>query len=747
MPYVRNAVVDWLLSHSYGQGGTVAVPTATASPSGMPMGAFPPGIEDVLTHVADRHDSWSPAADTIDWCFLIGGPGNGKSESLRWLASRLAVPLPAHSAGQPAPRTIPVGWPGTAHALNNGLQIAFINDASIPRVDVGGEGGAPGSLFLDIADALDRTARGEPTSLFGNVNRGILVEEGSGLRAVADWTAESAGRQLARAAIAWLSAQSEGDQGVETVLRPSPERPHYGQFRMQVSLSDGTGLSVQVHVVFLDMLSLLEPTPGAGDPVVDFSGEEPAAAQYLTLGRLISREVPRDETVAGSLLTQYADPTRWEGGGCRDADTGELCAAHALCPFAQNAQWLNDPSLRHRFLDTLRGAEIAANRRLSYRDLLGHVSLAVIGSPEEEWLSGKPPCRWVEDLHHQAGSGGGEKTTAVKLARHRIYANLYPGGGFLISKEVAERKLKEDSVFGSIADLLVISGEAARLKPFEAAFEEIDPARDTNGWEGLRKRVLDAVESLDIVAPDREVRGWSEIPAAANSEIERQLDRVLGEEIADQIPKGTRASVSRIRVLRRWRAAMLLRQVGTALGHIRYAEAINEWLSEQESALQGGQRLRLGDGINNLIIPAGIGGKVYLAPLRPRTYCLTGELPRETLLVTVLTNELDVSIVPQGDVLVAEVRLRQRGASTAPLAALAVDLAVARESLLHSEGRSSSFTEIGDTAFARIERARASLISRERLRRVNAWFTDERGDPLQITASPVGTAPLRVQRP
>ncbi len=747
MTYVRNPVVEWLLSHSYGQGGTVAVPTSASSTSGMPMGAFPSGIDDVLTHVADRHAAWTTAANVIDWCFLVGGPGNGKSESLRWLASRLDVTLPPRAPGQPAPRTIPAAWPGSAHALANGLGIAFINDASIPRPDIPANGSTPGSLFQDVADALARTARRESTSLFGNVNRGILVEERGGLRWVPNWAAEPPERRLAKAAITWLSSPAEGDAGIQTVLKPSPERPHYGQFKLSLADESGAEVTIRVHVVFLDMLSLLEPRPGAGGSVVDFAEIEPQAAQYLTLGRLVSRDVTRDDTVAGSLLTQYMDPSRWEDGGCKSAGTGELCAAHSLCPFAQNARWLQDPTLRQRFLDTLRGAEIAANRRLTYRDLLGHVSLAIIGTPEEEWLGTKHPCRWVEDIHHQAGSGAGQKSSTVRLARRRIYANLYPGGGFLVSKEVAERKGKEDNVFSSIVDLLVPSGEAARLKPLEMAFADIDPARDTNGWNGLRKRVLDAVESLDIVAPASQVITWSEIPAAVSSEIERQLDRVLREEIADQMPKGTRVSVSRVRVLRRWRAVMLLRQVGTALCHIRYAEAIGEWLSEQESALLGGQRLRLGDGINNLIIPAGSGGKVYLAPLRPRTYCLTGDLPRETLLVTVLANELDVSIVPQGDALVAEVRLRQRGVSTSPLATLAVDLTVARESLLHAEGKSSSFTDIGDTAFARIERARAALISRERLRRINAWFTDEKGDPLQIVPSPAGTTPLRVQRP
>jgi hypothetical protein len=742
--YVQNTVVQWLLSHAYGQGGTVAVPSS-GTPGPLLLGAFPPGIDDVLEHVKNRHTAWSVGGAEIDWCFLVGGPGNGKSEALRSLAARLGIALPPRVTGQPVPRTIPLGWPSSAHALTNGLEIAFVNDASIPRQDVPPDGSTPGSLFHDIADALAWTTHGKPTSLFVNVNRGILVEERGGLRTVADWAVEPAHRRLARSMIEWLAAPSASSDGLDNILRPSPERPHYGQFTLPLATKGGELVTVCVRVVFLDMLSLLEPKPGAGTPVVNFAGSPPEVAQYQTLGRLVSLDVTRDNTVAGSLVTMFADASRWEGGGCKDA-SGQLCSAHGLCPFAQNAVWLREPALRQRFLDTLRGAEIAANRRLTYRDLLGHVSLAVIGAPEEDWLTGKHPCQWVADTHQQVSSAAGQKAATIRLARHRLYANLYPAGGFQVTKDVADRRLKEDSVFSSIIELLVPAGEAPRLQPFEKAFTDIDPARDTEGWDGLRKRVLDAVESLDILSPAEQVASWTELPAAASSEIEKLLDRVLREEIATELPKGTRAAVSRVRVLRHWRAVMLLRHVGTALGHLRYADAIGAWLAEQESALLGSQRLRLGDGINNLIIPAGTSGKVFMAPLRPRTYCLTDDLPRETLLVTVQTNELDVSIVAQGDALVAEVRIRQKGGPTDPLAMLAIDLAVAREALLHADGRTDAFTEIGDTAFARIERARASLISRERLRKVNAWFTDGKGEAFQLLPSPAATAALRVQR-
>ncbi|HJT79160.1 MAG TPA: hypothetical protein VJ739_18330, partial [Gemmataceae bacterium] len=471
--YVQNTIVRWLLAHAYGQGGTVAVPSS-GTPGPLVMGAFPPGIDDVLQHVTSRHVAWSAAGTGIDWCFLVGGPGNGKSEALRSLASKLSIPLPPRVQGQPVPRTLPADWPTTAHPLPNGLEIAFVNDASIPRQDVPSDGSVPGSLFHDIANALDRIVQGKPTSLFVNVNRGILIEERGDLDAVADWSAESLERRLSAAAVRWLAAPSDAEDGLDNILRPSPEKPHYGEFSLSLTTTSGQAVTVCVRVVFLDMLSLLEPKPGVGNPVVDFSSSPPEVAQYLTLGKLVSLDVTRDSTVAGSLLGMYADAAHWEGGGCKDAASGQLCSAHAMCPFAQNARWLRNPALRQRLLDAFRGAEIAANRRLTYRDLLGHISLAVVGAAEEDWLTGKHPCQWVADNHQQINSGTGQKAPTVRLARHRVYTNIYPGGGFLVTREVAERTLKEDSVFSSIVDLLVAEGEAARLQPFEKAFTEID---------------------------------------------------------------------------------------------------------------------------------------------------------------------------------------------------------------------------------------------------------------------------------
>lgn len=742
MSYARNPLVSWLLSHSYGQGGAVAVPSVDASTTVLPRGEFPAGIQDVLDYVRQRYAGWSSSNTEVDWVFLVGGPGNGKSEALRLLAQLLNLQLPAKVAGQPVPRTVPDGWPNVRQSLPSGLEVAFVNDASIPRPD------APGasSLVLDVQDCLSRMLVDEhPVALFANVNRGILVEEAN---AVASNQPTSVPAQLARLAIRWLASPPVGIDsigGIVTTVPINSLAPYYGQFRL--SLPVGTNAaSIVVHVVFLDTLSLLEPSPGADAHAVDFSNSPPRVAPYHTLGTLVSTEISRDMTTTGKLCRDFAADTHWAAGGCRDQATGALCDAHATCPFAQNARWLQDQTLRSRYLDALRGAEIAAGRRFTYRDLLGHLSLTILGQPEESWLAGMHPCDWSAQLHHAVQSG--DKSAPVPLVGHRLYSNLFT---ILDAAHAPRRRARErtgQTIFGALKDRLDRRGESPRLQVFERAFREIDPSRDTDPWAGVRTRVLDVVESLDISFPSAQLALWSELPQAANSDIEAALDQVLRDELGIEHESGSRDATSRARFLRRWRATQLLRQVGLALGHLTNGHAIQAWLAEHENALRSGNRMSLGDGIYNLVLPRGPTGQAFLAPLRPRTRSITSELPANTLLVPLGLSDLSLSIVAEGDSMLAEVQASRNRERLPPttLARLVVDLAVAREAVLHADGNTKSFTEIGYTAFSRIERARASLVSRERSRNVPVHFTDSNEQLFRLVSNPAGPAPLRVQK-
>ncbi len=114
--------------------------------------------------------------------------------------------------------------------------------------------------------------------------------------------------------------------------------------------------------------------------------------------------------------------------------------------------------------------------------------------------------------------------------------------------------------------------------------------------------------------------------------------------------------------------------------------------------------------------------------------------------MTIPAGDLRVWIVPQGDMLVAEIQLSRPRERKPPelIASLVIDLPIAREALLHADGKKASFTEIGDSAFARIERVLASLVGRSLMRNPTPYFTDEMGSLYRVTKNSAGQVPLRI---
>jgi hypothetical protein len=188
---------------------------------------------------------------------------------------------------------------------------------------------------------------------------------------------------------------------------------------------------------------------------------------------------------------------------------------------------------------------------------------------------------------------------------------------------------------------------------------------------------------------------------------------------------------------------LLLRQAGLALGWLPHKAVIQGWLREHQAALsnRAGGSLRVG--LNNLILPGK--NELNLAPFRPRTMELGSTLPASCVVVSLLERDVRLELVADGDTLSAELRLTSIGGAARVVARLPIDLRVAREALLNVDGSSGSFTEIGEAAFARIERARAALASERYLGSARLLFTDASGQPWEIVPQTLGSTPFRVQ--
>jgi len=746
MEYVCNPVVDELLALAYGQRNSVALPGKKLSRL-LGKGRFPAGVRDVLDYLLDEYLKWAdgPGNPThVDWAFLIGGPGNGKSQALNDLADLLSIDIPSPQQGQPAPRTVPGTWPACASECKScvPLQIVFINDASVPRQGLPPDG--PGSLFHDIRDGIERLSNPSsgPLALFGNVNRGVLIEEINKLGKVGSRQGQVAGRILR-----WLANPATTVGAGITTVPTTPNQPYYAQLCIPGS-GYGGQLDLVVHAVFLDTVSLLEPYhDAADDKVVDFTQSPPVVAPYEPIGELCPSSLSRDQTVAGERVMSSVRQDTWKKARCGP----DQCAAYNLCPFAQNAIWLRDPKLRENFLSTLRGAEIAAGRRFTYRDLVGHISLAILGRLEPSWLQGQHPCKWVHELHGEINSGVGETTGAIaRLADHRIYATLFSTRDHGVWLDDIGSKVNKYPLHGALGEMAFPRSSAQRPRSWESGFESIDPARDTGEWQ---RGVVDSCDALHIESPVAWLLGHGELPPSACSEIETKLDECLRGELLEMLRSGDSSDTRRGRALWHWRSVQLLRHVGLATGHIAFDHVLDTWLELHRLSLHAPSREYRNDiskGLLYLVVQTSdVDGdqRLILAPLRPRTYALS-RIPSDTLVVMIDPRTIQVRAVADGDSLLAEVLMRRHPYRYEPVARFPVGLAVAREAMLLARQRElgkTPFTEIAVPTFARIERTRAALVGRLKTVERDVYFLDSDGNRRLVSSSSRRGKPFEIR--
>ena len=190
---------------------------------------------------------------------------------------------------------------------------------------------------------------------------------------------------------------------------------------------------------------------------------------------------------------------------------------------------------------------------------------------------------------------------------------------------------------------------------------------------------------------------------------------------------------------------LLLRQAGLALGWLPYKGVIQSWLAEHQAALGKRAPGALRRGLNFLVFPGE--DELNLAPFRPRTMELGSVLPSSCVVVSLLERDIRLEIVADGDTLSAELRLTTaQGGAAEMVTRLPIDLRVAREALLNVDGPSGSFTEIGEAAFARIERARAVLVSERYLASARLLFSGTAGQAWEITPQTMGSSDFRIRR-
>ena len=382
MPNNENPWVSELLTwHGQDRGG-VRVPFHSTMGKPLRVVVDTPIIRKLRLLAADLI---AGVPGTPRWIFLVGGPGNGKSEAVEAFVRQLDALCNADgelvdsvrrefSASVVTPRRVDVF--GTA-LKGTGIEktirrLILIQDAS--AVDAP-DTNAEDPLIDDLADLITSPAEQEPVFLCC-ANRGLIARALSAIQT--------------RERLNWLD---------------SPEITE-----LLTQLLTATGLGP-------DALATDRPQ------CWPLRFDKRFAAWPLDLETIIQTDT--EASPLSRMLSAAADERNWSGNGCCDD-----CTSRELCPFHLNAKTLRDDKARETLLSLLRHGEMATAQRWNFRDAFSLCAELIVGQRDDFGTdSGGSPCSWVHERADQITHGGqpAAKLSAVwELTFHLYQQALFP---------------------------------------------------------------------------------------------------------------------------------------------------------------------------------------------------------------------------------------------------------------------------------------------------------------------------------
>lgn len=678
-------------------------------------GKYPAGVEAALSQVSDNFKQNSKHFS--EWIFLIGAPGNGKSKAARNFVNKLLDGSIEKVSENPRSSSYT--------AVADDRRVLVINDASIPRE----ASDCFGSLYSDIlesAEYFDRTK----SFLFGNVNRGILLQELNALNE-SEGSFEGYYEGFAKLVIEWLSNPKEvpnHNPDLKPKICDGARWSGNTSYYSRLDLDEGV-VPVRIHAVFLDTLSLLEPSPSLSFD----QGDDPFKEQYITFGSVGQPNVSRNATLAAETISKLVDGSLWDEETCvQKNENGQSipCEAMQICPFYQNAAWLRHEKLKENFLSVIRACEVASGKRFTYTDLWAYLVTALVGNPNESWLHiDEPvhPCDWVFSKLDETLAPESEESL-VELFTHRIYISIFQTL-FDIQLPFGNR-LKNDpnmKFHGALADFSQNPESKHRSPHFDVGFDLIDPAKDASKASFWTEDISDAVEGVIVLGNTSET--LLEIPdmqplTATFGVLERLVDKSLAKSLLtlkeDNYNNSSNSSANRRRssALLQWRYITLARHVGLANCNIRFKQPVMDWLDTQRRALvdeNGTLNGPINLGLKRLIGVASLDDNgepaLLLDPLRPRTIPIVKD-GGHTFMVRIVGTVFNVTCQAEGEQLFAKVIFAHPDQNF-DVPSFPINLDIAREATNRS-GQQDGFTEIKLSSFARIERARAKMLLRSK---------------------------------
>lgn len=477
------------------------------------------------------------------WIFLVGGPGNGKSEAVEQFLAALDSSV------------------GCDGRLVERLRVGFAPQPLVPWcVDVGADG------VSDLPDNFHR-----------RVGRLIVVQDAS----ASDYPHRTAAERLVTYVEDLLTHQEPvpvfvccANRGLLANALKVATAPEVSTFLRLIIQATGLGRdALSANRPDSWPISIPEVAPGQ------------VACWPLDLETLVvaTQAEGYSSSPVVQMFSEATDTTRWEAGPCG------TCDAAPRCPLFQNARWIREPAQLGALVTILRRTELATAQRWNFRDLFSLVAELLVGEwPDFEDSAG--PCEWVHsqnDLLSGATPAGDRVLPALRLVRR-----LYPHALFPFLPPLASDELLEDidhpltAAFAqSLSSLNAPIVTHIRQQLHGRVTSAMDPAalspHDSD-------HALSALEDSYSQAPNMGNAAWP--PAAPMSASEEILFR-LGADAADEwdiLSSRSRVMGKAIPFLKALLSALAKRSVGVRLGH----HANEPYLMEYESAIRDQDALR-----------------------------------------------------------------------------------------------------------------------------------------------------------
>ena len=635
-----NPTVSKLLEQSIG--GEDAICLMGKKESNAFVSPSPAGVRDAVDGFADA----LTGADTknVEILFLIGGAGNGKSYELARFLAELDTNLVAVNKSKKLERIF----------LDESLSpnIFIINDATIVEYE--------NDIRHDLIYDLNKLFKAEKrTFLFANINRGVLIED---INHASEESVEYSN------ILEWVLADYHSDF---PNIKPISSSSKY--FKRAEIIVEESGYKYFLNAVYLDQLSLLEPTPKLqGRSICDPCSLSPTTADY----RLNGPNDSRIDSPIGILLNKLIDESNFDSH-----ESCSNCSAKSLCPFLANVQNLRNRQFQEGFLYLLRAIETNAGQLFSYREVWDNLSLALIGRCRQSWIdNSQSPCEWVRA---KTTNVSGEKQI-FELFFQRIHTSLFPISDSNITNSFIKDKIPQDWVVSDSNPLIERNGV-------------VDPALATDrGWQ---RKIFDAMESIN----------YRDFPSEICSKDKRfesvwcRIDSMVEKEIVHH----HQTSLEIDRHLLRWFTTTLTRFWGLIDGVVNYNEVVHHFINLKRLPEYADSSNPLNLGIMNMLTNASGTSQMNYYPLyHPRTRPLQPGSDVYNWCVGVPNNAYQISLSSDGEELwIALYSIKKRK----EISKILVDFKMAKELYFNSQGE--GFTDQGHQISPRLERTWAQILN------------------------------------